>query len=127
MVMGWSTATMAEIMRAQGEDATTMIDYTCYTCGIEGSAISGYSEIDNGTPCGYISGQAVRCQGTYIVEEREMTEEERAEVEQDQENWDRMLDCSGTIKSGGILALLAGLLMGVGAFGCLKDKRLRTI
>ncbi len=122
VLLGLSTASMAKMMKAKGAGVTTMIDYTCDTCGIDGSATSGYSEIVDGTPCGYISGQAVRCLVKYTVEERKMTEEEQAELERGQASWDRMLDGSQTVRFGGILVMLAGLLMGVGAFGCLKDK-----
>ncbi len=123
MIMVSTTVLMARTMKAQLEGATTMIDYTCNTCGVvDGSFTAGTRGIVNGSPCGYISGQAVICRGTYTVQEREMTEEEMEDAEQAREGWDRMIDRSVPIKTGGILTLIAGLIMGVGAFGCLKDK-----
>lgn len=122
LITAQSTAIMAAKMIEMRGHLTTMVDYTCTTCGLTGSIAEGTSDTRDGTECGYISGQAVRCKGTYTTKKRNMTDAEKEEIKGDIKAWERMKAQATPIGTRGIVAVIAGILMILGAVGCLKNQ-----
>ena len=122
VITAQSTVMMTSKMIDMRDGITTMIDYTCDTCGLTGSIAEGTSDTRDGTECGYISGQAVRCKGHYTTSKREMTEAEKDELNQDIANWEKMKAKASPMTTTGVLAIIAGFLMIVGAVGCFKNQ-----
>ncbi len=92
-----------------GADAKT-IEFYCDTCDSGGTIVKGFGEIEEGTACGYIDGEGRRCGGTYVVTERDMTPEEKQKHEEGVKKWESMEMIATFIRSGSVLAILAGLV-----------------